>query len=44
MTASTPGNLFWEGKEKTPEEFLRIMADERRLIYEFAIHRVYGLR
>jgi PPOX class probable F420-dependent enzyme len=44
MTASTPGNVFWEGKEKTPEEFLRIMADEQRLIYEFAIHRAYGLR
>jgi hypothetical protein len=24
-------------------EFLRIMAAERRLIYEFEVHRAYGL-
>jgi PPOX class probable F420-dependent enzyme len=43
MQPSTPGGLFWEGQEKSPEEFRRIMAEERRLIYEFEIHRAYGM-
>jgi PPOX class probable F420-dependent enzyme len=43
MEPSTPGGLFWEGQEKSPEEFRRIMAEQRRLIYEFEIHRAYGM-
>ena len=39
----SPGNLMWEGTERTPEEFLRIMREERRLIYEFEVIRAYGL-
>jgi|SRR5439155_4757616 len=40
--APTPGNVLWNGQENTPEEFLRIMADEQRLIYEFEIVKAYG--
>jgi hypothetical protein len=38
-----PGHLFWEGEEKTVEEFRQIMERERRLIYEFEITRTYGI-
>jgi PPOX class probable F420-dependent enzyme len=41
---SDPEHLIREGQERTPEEFLRIMVQEQRLIYEFKIHRAYGLR
>jgi PPOX class probable F420-dependent enzyme len=40
--APAAGNLLWNGEEKTPEEFLRIMAQEQRLIYEFEVVRTYG--
>jgi Pyridoxamine 5'-phosphate oxidase len=39
----SPGNLFWEGKEVSHERFLRIMVEERRLIYQFEVHRSYGM-
>jgi hypothetical protein len=42
--APAPGHLMWFGKQKTREEFLRLMLDERRLIYEFDVTREYGLR
>ncbi len=35
--------LLWEGKEKTADDFLRIMQEERRLIYQFDPVKVYGL-
>lgn len=38
-----PGTLFWEGEPRTTDEFLQIMVDERRLIYEFEIVRPYGM-
>jgi PPOX class probable F420-dependent enzyme len=38
-----PGHLFWEGEEKTVDEFRQIMERERRLIYEFEITRTYGM-
>jgi PPOX class probable F420-dependent enzyme len=37
------GKLWWMDGEKTLEEFVEIMRQERRLIYEFEIHRAYGL-
>jgi PPOX class probable F420-dependent enzyme len=37
-----PGHLLWEGEEKTETEFLRIMEEQQRLIYEFEITRTYG--
>ena len=39
----SPGHLMWYGKQKTREEFLQAMIDERRLIYEFEPIREYGL-
>ncbi len=41
--APAQGNVLWEGNEKRPDEFLEIMAEEQRLIYEFEIVRDYGL-
>lgn len=38
-----PGTLFWEGEPRTADEFVQIMTDERRLIYEFEIIRSYGM-
>ncbi|HEU4758382.1 MAG TPA: pyridoxamine 5'-phosphate oxidase family protein [Dehalococcoidia bacterium] len=35
--------LIWMGQAKTPEEFLQIMRDEGRLIYEFEVLRSYGM-
>jgi hypothetical protein len=43
MPLKTPGNLMWNGKEISPDEFRRAMVDERRVIYEFASIRVCGL-
>jgi len=37
------GHLFWEGQERTEEEFLGSMRREGRLIYEFEVVRTYGL-
>jgi PPOX class probable F420-dependent enzyme len=38
-----PGMIFWEGTERTREDFLRIMVEEQRLIYQFEVVRFYGL-
>ena len=38
-----PGTLFWDGTPRTSDEFMQIMADEQRLIYEFEVTRSYGL-
>ncbi|HXH21097.1 MAG TPA: pyridoxamine 5'-phosphate oxidase family protein [Dehalococcoidia bacterium] len=37
------GHLFWEGTERPLDEFLRIMREEQRLIYEFDVLRTYGM-
>ncbi|HEY3262871.1 MAG TPA: pyridoxamine 5'-phosphate oxidase family protein [Pseudonocardiaceae bacterium] len=37
------GTLFWERTPRSIDEFLRIMAAERRLIYEFEITGSHGL-
>jgi pyridoxamine 5'-phosphate oxidase-like protein len=37
------GPLSWFGGELNEEAFLQAMADEHRLIYEFGVHRSYGL-
>ena len=39
----TPGHVMWFGQEKTEEEFLEIMVEEQRLIYEFNVTRAYGM-
>ena len=43
MPISTPGNLIWEGRERTPEEFVELMRQEQRLIYECEVLRAYGM-
>jgi len=40
---SRPGYLAWFGQEKSYAEFLRMMVEERRLIYEFDVRRAYGI-
>ena len=37
------GTIQWNGQPRPPDELLRILADERRLIYEFEPVRTYGL-
>ncbi len=37
------GRIAWFGSEHTTDEFLQIMRDERRLIYEFNVERFYGV-
>ncbi len=39
----SPGMVLWEGTERSPEEFLRIMEEQQRLIYQFEVVRSYGL-
>jgi PPOX class probable F420-dependent enzyme len=41
--APAPGKLTWFGRECTEPEFLAIMEQEQRLIYEFAPTRTYGM-
>jgi PPOX class probable F420-dependent enzyme len=43
MQGRPAGNLLWTGSERTPEQFVRIMVQEQRLIYEFEVVRAYGL-
>ena len=43
MQGRASGPLSWFGGELGEEEFLRAMVDERRVIYEFDVHRTYGL-
>jgi hypothetical protein len=37
------GQMLWNGREISEEDFLHAMIDEQRLIYEFNPVRVYGL-
>jgi PPOX class probable F420-dependent enzyme len=39
----SPGKVLWEGTERSFEEFLRIMVEEQRLIYQFEVTRAYGM-
>ena len=41
--APSPGKIMWFGAERSIEEFLTIVADEQRLIYEFEVTREYGM-
>jgi hypothetical protein len=43
MQDRSSGPLSWFGGELNQEAFLQAMADEHRLIYEFGVHRSYGL-
>ncbi len=44
MQGKPTGPLSWFGGDLSEEEFLQAMAEQRRLIYEFDVHRTYGLR
>jgi hypothetical protein len=43
MQGKPSGPLSWFGGELSDDEFMRTMADEGRLIYEFEVHRSYGM-
>ena len=44
MTPPVPeGKVMWSGAQRDLDEFLRIMREGRRLIYEFEVQRAYGL-
>jgi Pyridoxamine 5'-phosphate oxidase len=43
MQGKPAGPLTWSGRELDEPEFLQAMVEEGRLIYEFEVHRTYGL-
>jgi Pyridoxamine 5'-phosphate oxidase len=43
MQGRPTGPLSWFGGELDEDAFLQTMVDERRLVYEFEVHRAYGL-
>ena len=44
MTPAPPdGMISWFGANRTIDEFLKIMVDDHRLIYEFEVERAYGM-
>jgi hypothetical protein len=43
MQGRPTGPLSWFNGELAEPEFLQAMVDEGRLIYEFEVHRTYGL-
>src|SRR5437879_1540082 len=44
MQDKPTGPLSWFGGELEEDDFLRTMTEEQRLIYEFEVHRTYGLQ
>jgi hypothetical protein len=44
MQKRPTGPLMWLGEERREDDFLRLMVEEERLIYEFDVSRAYGLR
>ena len=43
MQGKPSGPLQWFGADLDEDQFLRRMSEEGRLIYEFEVHRSYGL-
>src|SRR5689334_6311804 len=43
MQGKPSGPLSWFGGEHDEDDFLRVMREEGRLIFEFAVDRSYGL-
>jgi hypothetical protein len=37
------GRMNWFGRDVSEDEFLNIMIDEERLVYEFEVLRAYGM-
>jgi uncharacterized pyridoxamine 5'-phosphate oxidase family protein len=44
MQGKPTGPLSWFGGELGEEDFLAVLRDEQRLIYEFDVQRSYGMR
>ena len=44
LQAKPEGPLSWFGGELAEDAFLQTMIDEGRILYDFDVHRVYGLR
>jgi Pyridoxamine 5'-phosphate oxidase len=44
MQGKPTGSLQWFGRDLDDEQFLRTMADEGRLIYQFDVQRTFGMR
>ena len=43
MQDKPEGPLSWYDRELDDEAFRRTMVEERRVIYEFEVHRTYGM-
>ncbi len=43
MQGKPTGPLSWFGGEYSEEDFLQLMVDEQRLIYEFEVRHSYGM-
>ena len=43
MLAAPSGPINWFGRDFSDEEFVQAMVDQERLVYEFEVHRSYGL-
>jgi len=43
MQGKPEGSIVWMGTERSREDFLHVMAEEQRLIYEFDVRRAYGM-
>jgi hypothetical protein len=44
MQGRPTGPLSWFGRDLDEEQFLQTMVEEGRLVYEFEVHRTYGLQ
>lgn len=43
MQGKPEGPLTWYGRDLDERDFVQAMIDEHRLIYEFDVHRTYGM-
>lgn len=43
MQGNASGPLNWFGRQLTEDEFLEKMVEEGRVVYEFDVHRTYGM-
>lgn len=43
QTPGEPGRMTWFGRDVSTDDFMQIMRDERRVMYEFEAVRAYGM-
>jgi PPOX class probable F420-dependent enzyme len=43
MQGKPEGALSWFGRELDEDDFLQLMVDEERVLYEFTVQRAYGM-